>query len=76
MTWEQLSDQITTMMLSGQLRDPIQFDATAVVAIAVALGSGEEEAPEELVVATGVKNGPAKLKDVGGGRMARNDRES
>jgi hypothetical protein len=67
MTWEQLTDRITEMMLSGQLRSPVQFDAVARVVAVVALGFGEEEAPEEVRSAIGVPCDPVGLGDIGKG---------
>jgi hypothetical protein len=76
MTWRQLADEVTTMMISGQLREPIQFDAAAAVAVRVALGFGGEEAPVEYVSAIGVKNYTAGLERFGRGRKVRNGRRS
>ena len=76
MTWEQLADRVTEMMLSGQLRNPVQFDASALVIAAVALGLGDEEAPEEAGSVVGIPYDPAGLEGIGNGdRTARYVRE-
>jgi hypothetical protein len=76
MTWEQLTDRITEMMLSGQLRNPVQFEAAARAVAAVALGFGEEEAPEEFRSAIGIPYDPAGREGIGnGGRTERYVRE-
>ena len=55
MTWEQLAERIATMP-PEQLRDSAQFDAIRFVGTTVSLGFGEEEAPEEVIIATGCRD--------------------
>jgi hypothetical protein len=76
MTWGQLADRITEGMLSGQLRDQVHFDASALAVAAVAPGLGQEEAPEEARSVIGIPGDPAGLEGIGNGdRMERYVRE-
>jgi hypothetical protein len=66
MTWNELAERIASMP-PEQLRDSVPFESIRRVATAVSLGFWAEEAPEEFMIATGIRCDPAELEDIGDG---------